>query len=104
MSESEEEDQCMDEEEFISIKNEFYNFREQLSKNINKTWISLSKEGCYLIEDSCIKELEEGFNGYDIIKKANRIDEIDDFDQFMPEDFIFVNDFFSVINCLKLSN
>ena len=98
----EEEEECMDEEEFILIKNEFYKFREQLSKNIKKSSISLSEEGCYLIEGSCIEELEEGFNGYDIIKKANKIDEIDDdFDEFMPEDFIFVNDFFSVINCLK---
>ena len=101
MNENEEEDDYMDEEQFILIKNEFDKFREQLSKNIKKNSISLSEEGCYLIESSCIEELEEGFNGYDIIKKANRIDEIDDFDQFIPEDFIFVNDFFSVINCLK---
>ena len=102
MNENEEEEEdYMDEEEFILIKNEFYKFREQLSKNIKKTWISLSEEGCYLIEGSCIKELEEGFNNYEMIKKVNKIDEIDDFDVFLPEDFIFVNDFFSVINSLK---
>ena len=81
MNENEEESEiCMDEVQFILIKNEFYKFREQLSKNIKKTWISLCEEGCYLIEGSCIEELEEGFNGYDIIKKANRTDEIDGFD------------------------
>ena len=100
MSESEEEDECMDEEQFISIKNEFYKFREQLSKNIKKTFIS-SKEGCYLIEDSCIKELEEGFNDYELLKRENKIDEKFDYDDFIPEDFTFINDFSSVINCLK---
>ena len=67
MSETEEE--FMDEEDFISIKNEFYKFREQLSKNIKKSHISLSVEECYLIEGSWIEELEKGINDYENQKK-----------------------------------
>ena len=99
MSENEEEE-GMNEEEFILIKNEFYKFREQLSKDIKKTWISISQEECYLIEGSSFEKLEEGFNKYENLKKENKIDEEVDYDDLIP-DFSFINDFSSVINCLK---
>ena len=99
-NEEEEEEEGMNEEEFISIKNEFCKFREQLSKDIKKTWISLSQEGCYLIEGSSFEKLKEGFNKYENLKKENKIDEEFDYDNLIP-DFIFINDFSSVIHCLK---
>ena len=94
------EEEYMDKKDFISIKKEFYTFKEQLSKNIKKPWISLSSQECYLIEGPCIKELEDSFNGYDKLEKENKIDEIENFADFIP-DFTFINDFSSVINCLK---
>ena len=100
MSETEEE--FMDEENFISIKNEFYKFREELSKNIKKSWISLSIEECYLIEGSWIEELEKGINDYENQKKKNIINEGYNYNSFLPnEEFEFINSFSSAINCLK---
>ena len=63
---SQTEEKYMNKEDFISIKKEFYSFKEQLSKNIKKNWYSLSLGECYLIEESCIKELED--NPLDIHK------------------------------------
>jgi len=56
------EEEYIDKEDFISIKKEFYKFKEQLSKSIKKPWITLSSQECYLIEGSCLKELEDSFN------------------------------------------
>ena len=94
------EEEYIDKEDFISIKKEYFKLKEQLLKSIKKHWISLSSEECYLIEGSCIKELEDSFNGYDNLEKENKIDEIENFADFIP-DFTFINDFSSVINCLK---
>ena len=94
------EEKHMNKEDFISIKKEFYKFKEELSESIKKCYTSTSLEEFYLIEGSCIKELEGSFNGYNKLERENKIDEIENFADFLP-DFKFINDFSSVINYLK---
>lgn len=62
----------LNEDDYISIKNEFYNFRKQLSEKIKSPEITLSKKECCLIEKSSIDELEEGFKKYEIQAKENK--------------------------------
>ena len=96
-----EDEENLIEDDYISIKNEFYNFRKQLSEKIKSPEITLSKKECCLIEKSSIDELEEGFKKYEIQEKENK--KVKNFNYFklMPEDFIFINDFVSIINYLK---
>ena len=91
----------LNEDDYISIKNDFYKFRKQLSEKIKSPEITLSKEECYLIEKSGIDELEEGFKKYEIQEKENKKDKNFNYFKLMPEDFIFINNFVSIINYLK---
>ena len=52
----------MEEEEFISIINEYNDFKMLFSDNINNPKISLNNEDCFLIDGIWIDQLREGFN------------------------------------------
>ena len=80
----------LNENGFISIINEFYNYRKQLSEKIKSPEIVLSKEECYLIEKSSIDELEEGFNKFNTLINKNKLDNYNYF-KLIPKDFIFIN-------------
>ena len=96
-----EEESNLNEDDYISIKNEFYKFRKQLSDKINSPEITVSKEECYLIEKSDIDDLEEGFKKYEILKKENKFDKNFNCFNLIRDEFIFINDFVSIINYLK---
>ena len=82
----------MEEEEFNSIINEYYDFRALFSDNINNTSISLDNGDCYLIEESWINNLKDGFNKYKDLKKKNKLSrDIDYFDLLPDRDPIFIN-------------
>ena len=91
----------LNEDDYISIKNDFYKFRKQLSEKIKSPEITLSKDECYLIEKSGIDELEEGFKKYEFMEKENKNVKNFNYFKLIPEDFIFINDFVSIINYLK---
>ena len=96
----------MDENSYISIKKEFYDFKENLSNNIKDTNFSLENEDCYLIEESWDNELIQYFDKYNNIainnKKTNKNKYKIDFLNILPEDDpVFINDFSSVFRCLK---
>ena len=93
----------MDEESFIKIINDYYNFRDQLTKNIENSSISMNNEDCYLIEESWHNILIDYFDKYDNYKKNNIIDKNEDYFNFIPEleEQIFINKFSSLINCLR---
>ena len=94
----------MDEKSYVSIKKEFYNFKDRLSKNITNTTISLENEECYLIEESWENELIQYFDKYNnIIINNKKIDKNKiDFLNYLPENApVFINDFSSVFKCLK---
>ena len=75
----------MDEESFIKIINDYYNFRDQLTKNIENSSISMNNEDCYLIEESWHNILIDYFDKYDNYKKNNIIDKNEDYFNFIPE-------------------
>ena len=92
----------MEEEEFISIINEYYDFRALFSDNINNASISLNNEDCYLIEESWINNLKEGFNEYKNLKKKNELSrDIDYYDLLPKEDPIFINNFSEILKYVK---
>ena len=95
-----EDEAILNEDDYISIKNEFYKFRNELLKKIKSPEITLSKEECYLIEKSGIDKLEEVFKKYDMEKEKEKENNFNYF-KLMPEDFIYINDFVSIINYLK---
>ena len=89
----------MDEESFISIKNNYYDFRKGLTKKIKNCSISVENEDCYLIEESWHNQLMDYFNKYDKMKRKNKIRKKTDFLEFIPElEEESVNNFSSVIN------
>ena len=92
----------MDEEDYILIKNEYYDFNEKLSKNIKNNYISMKNKDCYLIEESWSKELTNYFDKYHKDKNNNKFKNNTDFSDFLPENGpVFINNFSSVIKCLK---
>ena len=92
----------MDEEDYILIKNEYYDFNEKLSKNIKNNSISMKNKDCYLIEESWSKELTNYFDKYHKDKNNNKFKNNTDFLDFLPENEPqFINNFSSVIKCLK---
>ena len=76
----------MEEEEFISIINEYYDFRAYFSDNINNASISLNNEDCYLIEESWIDNLKDRFNKYKNLKKKNKLSRDIDYFDLLPEE------------------
>ena len=88
----------LNEDCFISIKNEFYKFKKQLSEKIKSPEICLNKEECYLIEKSSIEQIEKVFNDYEIRKKEKPVNYNV---ELMPQSFIFINNFVSIIDYLK---
>ena len=92
----------MEEEEFNSILNEYYDFRAFFSDNINNASISLNNEDCYLIEESWIDNLKEGFNQYKNLKKKKKLSrDIDYFDLLSKEDPIFINNFSKILEYIQ---
>jgi L-rhamnose mutarotase len=59
----------MEEEDFNTLLNTFFDFRTLFSNNINNASIFLNNEDCYLIEESWIDDLKKGFNEYKNLKK-----------------------------------
>ena len=92
----------MEEEEFNSIINEYYDFRAFFSENINNSSISLNNEDCYLIEENWIDNLKEGFNKYKNLKKKNELNQnIDYYDLLPEEDPKFINNFSTILKYIK---
>ena len=108
----------MDKKEKQSVlfaKKEYYKFKEKLRGNINKAFIKIELDYCYIVEEIWINELENLFqlydeynDSYDLNKAfygAQLNDSID------LEDLIFeginlnfpqfINSFLDVINCIK---
>ena len=61
----------MDEQKFKLIMKTYYDFRNNLSTNINNNDYSLYSEDCYLIEGPWINELINCFNHYNNLKNSN---------------------------------
>ena len=92
----------MDEEDYILIENEYYNFKEKLSKDIQNPSISMQNKDCYLIEESWSNEITNYFDKYHNYKNNNKFKNNTDFSDFLPENGpVFINNFSSVIKCLK---
>ena len=62
----------MDEEDYILIENEYYNFKEKLSKDIQNPSISMQNKDCYLIEESWSNQLNNYFDEYHNYKNSNK--------------------------------
>ena len=75
----------MEEKEFNSIIDEYFNFRNDFTNNINNSSISLKNDNCYLIEESWIDNLKKGYNIYKKLKKANELSEDLDYYDLLPE-------------------
>ena len=92
----------MDEQYYISIKNNYFNFREKLIKNINNSSIAKNNEECYLIKESFNNEFISCFNKFDNDKKEHLIKEDTDLYNYIPgiEDEFFINNFSSIITNL----
>ena len=95
-------DRKMEEEKFISIMNEYYDFRELFSNNINNPTISLKNEECYLIEGNWIDDLKKGFNIYKNLKKMKNINKDFNYCDLIPErQPNFINNFSNIIGIIK---
>ena len=92
----------MEEEDIILIENIFVDFKEKLSKDIDNTSISMKNKDCYLIEVPWYNKLTDCFEKYHDYKNNNEIDENTNFEDFLPKnDPQFINNFSSIISCLK---
>ena len=92
----------MDEESYISMKNDYYNFREELEKKIKSPSISMNNEDSYLIEESWHNQLLDYFGKYDTLKEQGKINRNTDFLDYLPElEGEFINKFSEIINCVK---
>ena len=92
----------MEEEEYNSIIDEYYNFRTNFSDNINDSSISLNNEDCYLIEEIWIDNFKERHNEYKNLKKANALSEDFDYYDLLPEiDPNFINNFSTILKYIK---
>ena len=92
----------MDEDSYISIKNNYYNFRKELEKKIKSPSISMNNEDSYLIEESWHNQLLDYFGKYDTLKEQGKINQNTDFLDFLPElEGEFINKFSEIINCVK---
>ena len=92
----------MDEDSYISIYNEYYNFRRQIFKNIKSNKITMDPKDCYLLEETWINDLIEYFNKYDELKEQNKINHKLDYLNYLPEDDPeFINDIPSILDCIK---
>ena len=86
-----------EEEDYISIENIFYDFKDKLSQDIDNSSISMNNKDCYLIKESWCNELVNCFKEYHNNKNKNT-----DFEEFLPKnDPQFINDFSKIISCLK---
>ena len=95
-------DKHMEEEKYISIMSEYYDFRSFFSDNINNPTLSLKNEDCYLIEENWIDNLKEGFNKYKNLKKKNELNRnIDYYDLLPKEDPKFINNFSTILKYIK---
>ena len=75
----------MDEEDYILIENEYYDFNEKLSKAIQNPSISIKNKDCYLIEESWSNQLTNYFDEYHNYKNSNKFKKNTDFSDFLPE-------------------
>ena len=92
----------MDEDSYISIKNDYYNFREELAKKIKSPSISMNNEDSYLIEESWHNQLLDYFGKYDTLKEQGKINKNTDFLDFLPKlEGEFINNFSQIIKCIK---
>ena len=92
----------MEEEDIISIKNIFYDFKEKISKDINNNSISMDNEDCYLIEESWSNELVECLNRYHDYKNKNKIKKNQNLEEYLPQNEPkFIKNFSDIIKCLK---
>ena len=72
-------------DEDSSIKNDYYNFREELTKKIKSPSISMNNEDSYLIEESWHNQLLDYFGKYDTLKEQGKISQNTDFFDYLPE-------------------
>ena len=92
----------MDEEDYILIVNEYYNFKEKLSKDIQNPSIPMQNKDCYLIEESWSNELTNYFDKYHNYKNNNKFKKNTNFLDFLPDKRpVFINNFTSIIKSLK---
>ena len=95
-------DKHMEEEKYISIMSEYYDFRSFFSDNINNPTLSLKNEDCYLIEGNWIDDLKRGFNKYKNLKKTNELNKNFNYCDLIPETQPnFINDIFSILDFIK---
>jgi len=73
------------------MKSMYYEFRENLSKNINDSKFQIENEECFLIEESLNNELIKYFENNDNIQDINAFENIQNY---------IINDFPSTINYL----
>ena len=94
----------MNEKYYISIKDAFFNFKDELTKDIESSSISMKNKDCYLIEESWHNEFINNYDKYlenktnKKIKKIKKKDFLDFLPEILPE---FINNFSSIINCLS---
>ena len=85
-------------ENSISLKDNYQNFRNELTNNIKNLSISMESEDCYLVEESTDETL---FNDFDNFKNQMILDNNVNNDLYQKNVIVIVNDFSSIINCLK---
>ena len=93
----------MNEKHYILIKDDFFNFKDKVTKDIENSSISMKNEDCYLIEESWYNEFINYYEQY-LKYKNNNKNKIkkEAFLNFIPDNFPeFINNFSSIINCLN---
>ena len=81
----------MDEKDFISLENDYSQFRENLNKEINNFRILIGIDDCYIIDEYWNNQLVNCFKKYNISKNIS-----------LPKTFPdFINDNTTLINCIK---
>ena len=96
----------MDEQQIISAKKDYDTFRNELTNKIKDKNILMNNKKCYLIKEDCISKLsktynQQGSNPKYKSYKSRYLTEINSTISFPDKNEVFLNDFSSVIGCLK---
>ena len=92
----------MEEDEFISIINQYNNFRKSFSDNIIDSSINVNNENCYLIEENWIDNFREGINKYKNLKKENKLNKEFDYNDLLPDEGPnIINNFSSILKSIQ---